>query len=419
MKKSQGEKITLLIVTTTMFIGLGFAQSNTNFIPQEQPIPETRNALNYFIRAGAMIKQDDVTATTLMVISGDNNSKEAIAMVQKYSNALTILEQGLQIGNGKSPVRWQNLTTPEAIDQETRRYQGMNSVHNLLLLRMLQREKAGKFLEAIDDAKRALEFARIQRGSWGSVDLWYRSITSQKASMDAIARMSQSHKQNASDLRVITNVLEAPFPIADAQESLKSQSKVGIGVVNTLAKNQGDPLTLISYILATTRDIDFGMVQTAYLAAQSNGGKINAQQTQADMIQDAQNNMAMLNSCDIPEDIVFQQWQKQTANNNTKSNSIGTVLRAVLNAQLTTMVIRDCNARAQRNMTTLKYALWAFEVDKKALPQNLSELLPLYLRAVPVNPNRSSGIQYDAANRTLTCPTRNGLLGEGLGIVRF
>ncbi len=60
-----------------------------------------------------------------------------------------------------------------------------------------------------------------------------------------------------------------------------------------------------------------------------------------------------LNTCDFRREIVKEQWQKQTANT-AKSNSIGIVLRAVLNAQLTSMMIRDCNARAQRNMTTIK-----------------------------------------------------------------
>jgi hypothetical protein len=129
-------------------------------------------------------------------------------------------------------------------------------------------------------------------------------------------------------------------------------------------------------------------------------------------------NLNTLVSCNLPADVVKRQWQQQTANL-PKSNSIGGVLQAALNAQITMMVIRDCNARAQRNMTTLKYALWAFEVDKKALPQNLSEFLPLYLRAVPTCPYRSSAIRYDLTTRVLTCPTGDGLLGEGFGLVNF
>jgi hypothetical protein len=367
-----------------------------------------------------MVEQDDVTATTLMVITGDNNSKEAIAMVQKYSNALTTLEQGLQIGNGKSPVRWQNMNTTQELDQENMRYQGMNSVHNLLLLRMLQREKAGKFLEAIDDAKRALEFARIQRGSWGSVDLWYRSITSQKASMDAIARMSQSHKQNASDLRVITNVLEAPFPITDAQESLRSQLKIGMGVLQLVSRSPLEAERTSWLYLGSLQNVfvPWTTIQATFKSAQSNGGKFDLKQTQKDILQDAQTSLSLLSNCDYPSDLPLQQWQKLTTNR-AKTNSIGTIIRAVLNMQLISIASRDCNARAQRNMTTLKYALWAFEVDKKALPLNLNELTPLYLGTIPKNPYRSSEIRYDATNRMLTCPSRDGVLGEGFGIVGF
>jgi hypothetical protein len=87
--------------------------------------------------------------------------------------------------------------------------------------------------------------------------------------------------------------------------------------------------------------------------------------------------------------------------------------------QLISIASRDCNARAQRNMTTLKYALWAFEVDKKDLPQSLNELLPLYLRAVPICPYRSSALVYEPKERFLACKTGDSLLGEGLGIVGF
>ena len=54
-----------------------------------------------------------------------------------------------------------------------------------------------------------------------------------------------------------------------------------------------------------------------------------------------------------------------------------------------------------------------------ASPQNFNELTPLYLATIPKNPYRSSEIRYDATNRMLTCPSRDGVLGEGFGIVGF
>jgi hypothetical protein len=238
--------------------------------------------------------------------------------------------------------------------------------------------------------------------------------------MDAIARMSQNHKQNASDLRVITNVLEAPFPITDAQESLRSQLKIGMGVLQLVSRSPLEAERTSWLYLGSLQNVfvPWTTIQATFKSAQSNGGKFDLKQTQKDILQDAQTSLGLLSNCDYPSDLPLQQWKKQTTNM-VKSNSIGTIIRAVLNMQLISIASRDCNARAQRNMTTLKYALWAFEVDKKALPQNLNELLPLYLRTVPTCPYRSSALQYEPKERFMVCKTADGLLGEGLGIVSF
>ncbi len=84
-----------------------------------------------------------------------------------------------------------------------------------------------------------------------------------------------------------------------------------------------------------------------------------------------------------------------------------------------TKALRFAACLGESDPKRLKYALWAFEVDEKALPQNLSELLPLYLRAVPTCPYRSSALQYNPKERMLTCQTADGVLGEGFGIVEF
>ncbi len=421
MRSSLKPRSSLVLFLVGGLGALALAASNT-FSPQESPLPEASNALAYFQRASQEIPSAEANQINLLLMQRSPDRKEAEALLRKHASALQRVIKGTEVAKSRSSVRWKSLSTDSELSQEVTQYNNLGASYGLLLLNLNQSSASGKTTEALKGVRQLLDFARLTRAAHPTTQGWMQAINAEKNGLEAIDAFAEAQQKDALTLRLITKLmLETTWSVGDAQESVRSHFKLGSAVLKAVLEKKADPKIMASYVFHTAKagGPDIMMVLGAVGGAGAPLSQTKLKTLQNGLYQDASIVNARLNNCDYNPGFTQQAWDAQTKPAAYAKN-VGQVLRAAVHAQLNTMLQLDCNWRAQHNMLALKYAIRAFELEQRALPKTLVELVPKYLKQLPVSPYKNQAIRYDVSSRVLTCPAAGGkALGEGWGMVTF
>jgi hypothetical protein len=408
---------------------VGFAQSNTststlttaNFLPQEKALNVRSNAFSYFQGAAALISRETVQRAAIMQMTGQANTTEARKLVQANLPALKLLEQGVQMGQVQAPIRWMVLSGDKTVSDEQSRYGQITTPATLLLLRLEQSLEAKRVPDAIKDLRTFLGFTRLLRAAHGTTDALWQAIAEQKKIFEEIEQIATLAKKDATTLKALANTLiEFSWKPEDAQEVMRSEFKLEVAALELITKFKQDPEWIANYFLHTFGGGQPDVMTFSAMVKAAKASKLDSNTTRAGLLEDAMDSSAKAVTCDFAAEFIQQNWNKQTAGSAQQANRLGVVLRAAGNAQRGLMVKFDCNTRAQQAMLTVKYALQAYELEKKALPEKLEMLVPTYLKQLPSNPFRGQAIKYDVKTRALSCPGQgNVALGFRFSEVNF